>query len=60
METLERRIVSKNEITDKALSYDNGKLDRSIVFMKGARYALKLAIPFIQDSFRQKFKQLIE
>ena len=56
-----KKPVSKEELTEEALTYDDkNNLPRSIVFMKGVRFALKAVYPFIQDCFRSKVEDLIK
>lgn len=53
--------ISKEHLTEEALTYDDKhNLPRSIVFMKGVRFALKAVYPFVQDSFRSKIESLIK
>jgi len=50
--------LSKQSIIDEAENYDGS--DGSIAFAKGVRYALKLAMPYLQDYWRGKFERLIK
>ena len=60
MTTLKKPITKEN-LTEEALTYDDkNNLPRSIVFMKGVRFALKMIYPYVQDSFRSKIENLIK
>ncbi len=62
---LETELPTKESLTEEALKYDKrgagGYLTTpSITYIKGIRFGIKMALPFIQDSFKNKFKKIIE
>ncbi len=58
MEAKPKDKLSKQSIIDEAEKYDGS--NGSIAFAKGVRFAIRLALPYIQDYWRGKFERLIK
>ena len=62
---MNKKITSKDELTEEALKYDKKKdsgylTTPSIAYIKGVRRGIGLCLDFVQDSFRSKIEKLIK